>query len=135
MAGIELDDGSSAGGNAADEGAGAGADAMNGGAAAGSGASNGAGGVAGRDPFGLSPRELEVLALLAAGRTNRQIGDELFISPKTASVHVTHILDKLGVRAESRRHSSRHGREWRDLRRVGPAGPDSGRPPPRGPGR
>ena len=49
------------------------------------------------DPWGLSPREREVLALLAEGRTNRQIGEALFISGKTASVHVTHILDKLGV--------------------------------------
>ena len=47
--------------------------------------------------LGLSKRELEVLALVAAGRTNGQIAQELFISPKTASVHVTHILDKLGV--------------------------------------
>jgi DNA-binding NarL/FixJ family response regulator len=47
--------------------------------------------------LGLSERELEVLALVAAGRTNGQIAAELFISPKTASVHVTHILDKLGV--------------------------------------
>jgi DNA-binding CsgD family transcriptional regulator len=45
----------------------------------------------------LSPREREVLALVAAGRTNRQIADELFISPKTASVHVSNILAKLGV--------------------------------------
>ncbi len=50
-----------------------------------------------RDPYGLSPRELEVLALVADGRTNREIGDALFISPKTASVHVTHILEKMGV--------------------------------------
>ena len=47
--------------------------------------------------LGLSVRELEVLALVVAGRTNGQIAKELFISPKTASVHVTHILDKLGV--------------------------------------
>jgi DNA-binding CsgD family transcriptional regulator len=47
--------------------------------------------------LGLSPRELEVLALVAVGRTNREIGDALFISAKTASVHITHILDKLGV--------------------------------------
>jgi len=47
--------------------------------------------------LGLSRRELEVLTLVAAGRTNGQIAAELFISPKTASVHVTHILDKLGV--------------------------------------
>ena len=38
-----------------------------------------------------------MLALVAAGRTNRQIGNDLFISEKTASVHVTHILEKLGV--------------------------------------
>jgi DNA-binding NarL/FixJ family response regulator len=38
-----------------------------------------------------------VLALLVEGRTNREIGELLFISEKTASVHVTHILDKLGV--------------------------------------
>ncbi len=50
-----------------------------------------------RDPYGLSPREHEVLALLVDGRTNREIGATLFISEKTASVHVTHILDKLGV--------------------------------------
>ena len=46
---------------------------------------------------GLTSRELTVLRLLAAGRTNAQIGAELFISPKTASVHVTSILRKLGV--------------------------------------
>ncbi len=49
------------------------------------------------DPWGLSPREREVLALVGEGRTNRQIGDALFISDKTASVHVTHILVKMGV--------------------------------------
>ena len=47
--------------------------------------------------FGLSGRELEVLALVAEGRTNGEIGTALFITPKTASVHVTHILNKLGV--------------------------------------
>ncbi|HET7026345.1 MAG TPA: AAA family ATPase [Candidatus Limnocylindrales bacterium] len=45
----------------------------------------------------LSVREREVLALVAAGRTNGEIARELFISRKTASVHVSHILDKLGV--------------------------------------
>jgi len=66
---------------------------------------------AARDPLGLSPRELEVLALVAVGRTNREIGEELFISPKTASVHVTHILDKLGVssRVEAALAGSRAG--------------------------
>jgi DNA-binding NarL/FixJ family response regulator len=37
------------------------------------------------------------LTLVAAGRTNRQIGEELFVSEKTASVHVSNILRKLGV--------------------------------------
>jgi DNA-binding CsgD family transcriptional regulator len=45
----------------------------------------------------LTARELEVLALVAAGHTNREIGDRLFISEKTASVHVTHAMDKLGA--------------------------------------
>ena len=46
---------------------------------------------------GLSNREIEVLTLVAAGYSNKEIGDRLFISAKTASVHVTHILDKLDV--------------------------------------
>ncbi|MFC5265447.1 helix-turn-helix transcriptional regulator [Kribbella qitaiheensis] len=47
--------------------------------------------------YGLTDRELLVLRLVASGRTNSEIGAQLFISPKTASVHVTHILRKLGV--------------------------------------
>jgi DNA-binding CsgD family transcriptional regulator/tetratricopeptide (TPR) repeat protein len=47
--------------------------------------------------LGLTRREAEVLVLLAEGRTNRQIGQALFITPKTASVHVSRILAKLGV--------------------------------------
>jgi DNA-binding NarL/FixJ family response regulator/tetratricopeptide (TPR) repeat protein len=46
---------------------------------------------------GLTPRELEVLRLLVEGRSNRQIAEQLFISNKTASVHVTNLLAKLGV--------------------------------------
>jgi DNA-binding CsgD family transcriptional regulator/tetratricopeptide (TPR) repeat protein len=46
---------------------------------------------------GLTPRELEVLRLLVEGRSNRQIAERLFISGKTASVHVTNLLAKLGV--------------------------------------
>src|SRR5215470_17356484 len=55
------------------------------------------------DELGLTPREREVLALVAEGRTNRQIAEALFISDKTASVHVSNILAKLGVanRAEA----------------------------------
>jgi DNA-binding CsgD family transcriptional regulator/tetratricopeptide (TPR) repeat protein len=47
--------------------------------------------------LGLTRREAEVLALVAQGRTNRQIGQALFITPKTASIHVSRILAKLGV--------------------------------------
>jgi ATP/maltotriose-dependent transcriptional regulator MalT len=47
--------------------------------------------------LGLTAREREVLALVALGRTNRQIADELFISENTAGVHVSNILGKLGV--------------------------------------
>ena len=46
---------------------------------------------------GLTPREVEVLELVAAGRSNGEIGSDLFISTKTASVHVSNILAKLGV--------------------------------------
>jgi DNA-binding CsgD family transcriptional regulator len=48
---------------------------------------------------GLTPREREVLRLVAAGRSNRQIAEALYISRKTASVHVSNILTKLGVRS------------------------------------
>jgi len=47
--------------------------------------------------LGLTPRELEVLRLLAAGYTNPQIGEALYISRKTASHHVSSVLTKLGV--------------------------------------
>jgi len=47
--------------------------------------------------FGLTSREREVLRLLAAGRTNHEIADALFISRRTATTHVTNILAKLGV--------------------------------------
>src|SRR5258705_21081 len=53
--------------------------------------------VAKQDTFGLSPREREVLALIAEGRTNREIGERLFISQKTVGVHVGNILAKLSV--------------------------------------
>jgi DNA-binding CsgD family transcriptional regulator/tetratricopeptide (TPR) repeat protein len=51
----------------------------------------------GADAFALTPREAEVLALVADGLTNRQIGERLFISSKTASVHVSRLLAKLGA--------------------------------------
>jgi DNA-binding CsgD family transcriptional regulator len=48
--------------------------------------------------LGLTAREREVLALVGRGRSNSEIGAALFISPKTASVHVSNIMRKLGVR-------------------------------------
>jgi DNA-binding CsgD family transcriptional regulator len=53
------------------------------------------------DPFGLTPRERQVLALVAEGRTNREIGETLFMAEKTASVHVSRILAKLDVRSRT----------------------------------
>jgi DNA-binding NarL/FixJ family response regulator len=59
----------------------------------------------------LTSRELEVLALVAQGRSNREIGQQLFISTKTASVHVSNILAKLGAsgRTEAVALARRHG--------------------------
>lgn len=57
---------------------------------------------AGAGPLaGLTGRELEVLRLVATGASNAEIGSALFISPKTASVHVSNILAKLGARTRT----------------------------------
>ncbi len=48
-------------------------------------------------PAALSPRELEVLAELTQGRTNREIADRLYVSPRTVATHIEHILAKLDV--------------------------------------
>jgi DNA-binding CsgD family transcriptional regulator len=58
--------------------------------------------------LGLTERELEVLRLVAAGRSNREIAGELFISPKTASVHVSNILGKLGVASRGEAAAKAH---------------------------
>jgi DNA-binding CsgD family transcriptional regulator len=59
-------------------------------------------------PFGLTGREQEVLRLVAAGRSNRDIAAELFISPRTASVHVSNILGKLGVATRGEAAAAAH---------------------------
>jgi non-specific serine/threonine protein kinase len=61
--------------------------------------------------FGLTTRELEVLRLVASGCTNREIAAALFVTPRTAATHVTHILGKLGVesRVEAAAWAVRYG--------------------------
>ncbi|RZQ59791.1 helix-turn-helix transcriptional regulator [Amycolatopsis suaedae] len=61
--------------------------------------------------FGLTARETEILGLVAQGRSNREIAEALFISAKTASVHVSNILGKLGVanRVEAAAQAHKHG--------------------------
>ena len=53
------------------------------------------------DGFGLTSRERQVLALVAEGATNREIGAQLYMAEKTASVHVSRILSKLNVRTRT----------------------------------
>lgn len=57
----------------------------------------------------LTAREQEVLSLVARGKTNREIAADLFMSPKTVSVHISHILQKLGV--ANRTEASWHARQ------------------------
>ncbi len=80
--------------------------------------------------FGLSPRERGVLAEIVAGRTNRQIGERLFISEKTVGVHVGNILAKLGVggRVEAATVALRLGlvdELLESSKKPGPRGPGS----------
>ncbi|MEA2146707.1 MAG: hypothetical protein QOG59_2294 [Solirubrobacteraceae bacterium] len=65
-----------------------------------------------QDPFGLTPREREVLGLIAQGATNRQIGASLFMAEKTASVHVSRILAKLGVASRTQAAAVAHRQGW-----------------------
>jgi DNA-binding CsgD family transcriptional regulator/tetratricopeptide (TPR) repeat protein len=62
----------------------------------------------GAESLGLTDRELEVLELVAEGKTNREIGETLFISAKTASVHVSRILAKLDVRGRVEAATAAH---------------------------
>jgi pimeloyl-ACP methyl ester carboxylesterase/DNA-binding CsgD family transcriptional regulator len=61
------------------------------------------------DPLGLSAREIEVLRLVAAGKSNRQIADELMIATNTVDRHVSHILAKIGAanRAEAAAYAAK----------------------------
>ncbi len=61
-----------------------------------------------RDPFTLTPREREVLALIAEGRTNRQIAETLFITENTVGVHVSRVLGKLGAASRTEAASIAH---------------------------
>ena len=60
------------------------------------------------DALGLTERERAVLELVADGRTNREIGEALFMAEKTASVHVSRILAKLGVRSRVEAATAAH---------------------------
>lgn len=64
-----------------------------------------------RPPGGLSRRECEVLALVAEGHTNRQIGETLFISDRTVARHLTNIFNKIGAtsRTQAARYAVDHG--------------------------
>ena len=61
----------------------------------------------GRDPLGLSARELEVLRRVAAGETNRAIAAALVLSERTVDRHVSNIFAKLGVSIARRGHGVR----------------------------
>jgi non-specific serine/threonine protein kinase len=60
---------------------------------------------------GLTGREIEILSLIAAGQSNREIGDQLFISPTTVARHVANIFGKLGIdtRSKATAFAHRHG--------------------------
>jgi DNA-binding CsgD family transcriptional regulator len=71
--------------------------------------------------FGLTPRESEVFGLLAEGRSDREIGEALFISPKTAGVHVGNILAKLGVHNRGEAIAFAHRAGLVQAARAGPS--------------
>ena len=84
-------------------------------AARGHAGASGATGAEAAQPFGLTARELEVLQLVAAGRSNREIAAELFISAKTASVHVSNILSKLSVASRGEAAATAYQSAWPGL--------------------
>ncbi|WP_165964125.1 helix-turn-helix transcriptional regulator [Actinomadura sp. KC216] len=70
-----------------------------------------------RNVFDLTPRELDVLRLLARGRSNPQIAEDLFITTNTVATHVTRILTKLGVATRTEAASRAHQAGLFDTRR------------------
>ena len=62
-------------------------------------------------PDGLTEREAEILRLVSAGMSNPEIGEELFISPRAVSTHVSNILNKIGAanRTEAATYANQHG--------------------------
>jgi DNA-binding NarL/FixJ family response regulator len=67
-------------------------------------------GEGGDSPDGLTPREVQVLRLIAAGRSNREIAEDLTLSERTVARHVTNIYTKVGVhsKAEATAYAFRH---------------------------
>lgn len=60
--------------------------------------------------LGLTPRELEILELMAAGLSNREIGEKIFVSENTVKTHSRHVFDKLGARR--RTEAVKRGQEF-----------------------
>ena len=62
-------------------------------------------------PDGLTQREVEVLRLVAAGKSNPEIGEDLYISPRTVTTHVSNILNKINAanRVEAATYATQHG--------------------------
>jgi DNA-binding CsgD family transcriptional regulator len=74
----------------------------------------------------LTPRERAVLARVAEGRTNRQVGADLFISEKTVSVHLSRVMAKLGASSRTEAVSIAHRRGLLQPPGAGPTGPGGG---------
>jgi DNA-binding CsgD family transcriptional regulator len=63
-----------------------------------------------RDDFGITPRELEILGLIAQGMSNREIAEKLFVSENTVKTHSSRVFDKLG--AKRRTQAVQLGKEF-----------------------
>ena len=63
------------------------------------------------ESLGITPRELEILELIAAGLSNKEIGERVFVSENTVKTHSSRVFDKLGARR--RTQAVQLGKEWR----------------------